>query len=230
MRAEALKWFFWRTLRQFNIDMRPVASGLTILEFIRVRNIDLVIDVGANAGQFGRLLRNMGYNADIVSFEPIRAPFEELNQQAKRDGRWAAHNLAIGDAAGTTEMHVGASTLLSSMLPLTQFGKDFSRAGAEGLMQDVTVARLDDVCREFFSRNSILKIDVQGFEKPALCGASELLTHLQGVQLELPVEHLYEDTWEMHEAIEFMLAKGFALAQVSAVNRLPTDSFRRFGV
>jgi hypothetical protein len=39
------------------------------IHFLRSRNIDLVIDVGANVGQYAESLRKAGYAGWIVSFE-----------------------------------------------------------------------------------------------------------------------------------------------------------------
>jgi len=38
--------------------------------------------VGANRGQFGTLLRGIGYTGWIISFEPIRASYEALKAVA----------------------------------------------------------------------------------------------------------------------------------------------------
>ena len=48
-------------------------------------DIDLVFDVGANAEQFARHLRETGYDRGIVSFEPMSAAFAQLNEAARQD-------------------------------------------------------------------------------------------------------------------------------------------------
>jgi hypothetical protein len=47
----------------WHFDKRPI-------DFIRSRNVDLVVDVGGNTGQYAESLRNDGYAGWIVSFEP----------------------------------------------------------------------------------------------------------------------------------------------------------------
>jgi hypothetical protein len=67
------------------------------IDFLRSRNIDLVIDVGANVGQYAERLRKDAYTGWIVSFEPTAAAYEELAALANKDGRWKAINIALGD-------------------------------------------------------------------------------------------------------------------------------------
>ena len=48
---------------------------------------DLVIDCGANRGQFARECRLAGYRGAIRSLEPLPAPFTELSAKASCDRR-----------------------------------------------------------------------------------------------------------------------------------------------
>lgn len=62
-------------------------------------SIDLLIDCGANEGQFADRCRQLGYRGQIISFEPSAEPFGKLKNRAANDGRWTCFNLALGEAA-----------------------------------------------------------------------------------------------------------------------------------
>lgn len=55
-----------------------------LFDFLDTRSIDVVLDVGANIGQFGQSLRAGGYRGKIVSFEPVKAAFDVLSRRAAR--------------------------------------------------------------------------------------------------------------------------------------------------
>jgi hypothetical protein len=46
---------------------------------------------------------------------------------------------------------------------------------------------------------------------------------LKGILMELPIVHLYEGTWRLHEAIEYMSSAGFVPAQIAPVNYHSAD-------
>jgi hypothetical protein len=60
----------------------------TLHNFLRTRQIDLVVDGGANLGQFAESIRNKGYRGRIHSFEPVGYVFDALQERASNDVHW----------------------------------------------------------------------------------------------------------------------------------------------
>jgi hypothetical protein len=50
--------------------------------------IDLIIDVGANEGQFSEEIRVGGYSGRIISFEPTTEAHSRLLKRSQRDPLW----------------------------------------------------------------------------------------------------------------------------------------------
>lgn len=44
-----------------------------IKQVFHEKKIDCMLDVGANAGQYGKFLRDSGFDGWIVSFEPVKS-------------------------------------------------------------------------------------------------------------------------------------------------------------
>ena len=52
-------------------------------------SVDCVFDVGANRGQYARMLRSkVGFQGDIISFEPVPELVNELEQISASDPHW----------------------------------------------------------------------------------------------------------------------------------------------
>jgi len=192
------------------------------VDFLASRDVALVLDVGANTGQYARSLRAHGYKGRIHSFEPIKAVYDTLAQSAARDPLWQVSNCAVGAAPGSAEINVSDFTVFSSIRPATALSADFDSKAAVVRVETVTVVTLDDVV-DASARGVFLKIDTQGYEREVLAGAVSLLQHCVGLQLELPVEHLYENVWSFTEALQYVEDLGFVPAQFRMVNPLHDD-------
>lgn len=189
-----------------------------VVDFLASREIDLVFDVGANYGQYGRWLRERGYRGRIVSFEPIAEVFAELEGHAAADPLWQAHRCGLGAASGEAVINVSRSTDFSSILPTRQAADTFSVEANVARTETIAIRTLDEMAADLDLSRSFLKIDTQGFEPEVLAGARDVLPRLRGVQMELPVIHLYEGGWTMSEALDTMRGHGFVLSLTSVVN------------
>ena len=188
-----------------------------LIDFIENREIDLVIDVGANVGQFGESLRTNGYKGKIVSFEPIEAAFKILSQKAAKDRNWEVHHCGLGATKGEAAIHVSELTVFSSILDLTKIASLHDKRIAVQRTEMIKIETLDDVTANL-QGEILLKIDTQGYEKQVIEGGRQLITRVKGILMELPVIHVYEGEWQFHEAAKFMADAGFVPAQIQPVN------------
>jgi FkbM family methyltransferase len=101
-------------LRRAGLDVSRRRPNL--IDFLQNRSIECVLDVGANAGQFGRWLRNHGYAGRIISYEPVSSAYKLLNREVRGDSLWETKNIAIGNHCGAATINVGSNTALSSFL------------------------------------------------------------------------------------------------------------------
>jgi FkbM family methyltransferase len=188
-----------------------------LIDFIEDREIDLVIDVGANVGQFGQSLRAGGYHGRIVSFEPIEAAFQELSKKAAADSRWEAHHCGLGATHGEAVIHVSELSVCSSILDLTSVASLHDSRVAVTRTEKIEIRTLDEVAADL-SGKILLKIDTQGYEKQVLEGGPQTIARVKGILMELPIIHVYEGEWHFHEAAKYMADLGFVPAQIQPVN------------
>jgi FkbM family methyltransferase len=188
-----------------------------LIDFIEDREIDVVVDVGANIGQFGESLRAGGYRGQIVSFEPVEAAFQALLKKATADSKWEVHHCGLGATRGEAVIHVSGLTVFSSILNLTSSASLHDSRIAVERTETIKIETLDEVAAGL-SGNILLKIDTQGYEKQVIEGGPQTVARVKGILMELPVIHVYEGEWQFHEAAKFMADAGFVLAQIQPVN------------
>lgn len=80
----------------------------------------------------------------------------------------------------------------------------------------VRVARLDQVLPPRLEPGQIvhLKVDVQGFERAVLDGASGVLQHISTLRLEASVRPVYDGELKMTALIDFVDDLGFTLIEI----------------
>jgi FkbM family methyltransferase len=188
---------------------RPLQAQLVaVLERFEV---GVVLDVGANAGQYGSVLREWGYTGRIVSFEPQAEAHRLLTERADDDARWrVAPPMALGDRDGEVEIEVSAESDMSSILPQTELLRRISPSSRVIGCERVPIRRLDGLAEEYLKSDegAFLKIDTQGFEAEVLAGARQLLPRLRGVQLELSLVRCYEGEHDFRELIDALADAG----------------------
>jgi len=206
-----------RLARRLGYDLTPRAKArplqaqlIAVLERFAV---SCVIDVGANAGQYGAALREWGYGGRIVSFEPQPEAHRRLAQRAARDPRWrVAPRMALGERDGEVELAISAESDMSSLLPQSALLQRISPSSRIVGRERVRIARLDDVIEDYLEpgERPFLKIDTQGYEAQVLAGARGLLARLAGIQLEMPLVRCYEGERDFRNLIEDLAAAGFS--------------------
>jgi FkbM family methyltransferase len=187
----------------------PNAQLVAVLAHFR---ITCVLDVGANVGQYGAMLRAWGYPGRIVSFEPQAGAHGALERRAAADPAWqVAPAMALGGRAGAIELEVSAESDMSSILPQSALLRQVSPSSAVVRKETVPLCRLDEVAAPYLRPDDrvFLKVDAQGYEAEVLAGAGRLLERLAGIQLEMSLVPLYEGERAFRATLDDLAALGF---------------------
>ncbi len=175
--------------------------------------VDLVIDVGANEGQYVRGLRESGYRGPVVSIEPLSSAFSVLSEVSSRDPEWHVVRTAVGPEHGRMEINIAGNGASSSFLPMLDRHVKAAPSSATIGRESVDVVPLDRPVESYVAKCSaaLLKVDVQGFEAEVLKGAGETLDRdeVVGVELELSLVPLYENQPLWGEVADQIRGYGF---------------------
>jgi FkbM family methyltransferase len=184
--------------------------------------VDVVIDVGANYGQYRALLRKIGFAGRIVSFEPVARPFQHCAAMATEDPGWHVQRLALGRRAQRRRIKVGSSEDFSSFRGLSRYGATTFDELSLSAMQRVDVRTLDSVWDELIGGDAqrvFLKTDTQGWDIQVYRGARRHLRGVIGTQCEVAVQRLYRRMPSYHRTLAFLERRGFALTGMYPVWR-----------
>lgn len=164
-------WIDNRLFAGAEFEHQQIAAAMSE---IRARNLDLVVDIGANIGLYTVLLGKMPQIKAVVAFEPVRRNYAQLMGNVFINGIAAkvdAHRLALGASPGTATIHIDPRSTGVSRLDLTTTNRA-SDAFAD--QETITIAMFDDLC-DFQGRRAFVKIDVEGGAVGVLNGMGKFL-------------------------------------------------------
>jgi FkbM family methyltransferase len=176
------------------------------------RKIDLILDVGANLGQFAQQVRALGYTGRIVSFEPQREAHAQLVAAAKSQPNWQiAERCAIGAAPGSLTLNLAGNSVSSSLLPMSSAHLQAAPESAYTGTEQVPVYPLTHFAALLEgAQHILLKSDTQGYEHHVLQGAEPLLPRIEGLLLELLPGPLYEGQPDFFDMMNQVQQWGYA--------------------
>lgn len=179
-------------------------------------NIDILFDVGANTGQYGLSMRELGYTRRIVSFEPLSGVFSQLKNVAAQDGVWDAFNFGLGDFDGEAEINIAGNTASSSLLNMLPRHSDAAPESAYVGTEKITVKKLDAIFTDLLgnAKRPFMKIDTQGYTKPVLDGAARSLDSIRGMQVEIALTPLYAGEVLLPDMVRLLNDRGFRLMSI----------------
>jgi FkbM family methyltransferase len=226
----ALKKAIHRTLnrwgwvvQRYQPSTNPNAMLAHMLQSLRV---DLVLDVGANQGQFASGLRQAGYQGRMLSFEPLREAHELLERAAGEDSLWTAiPRCAVGAEAGMVNMNVSENSYSSSILAMHDNLKASAPAARFIAQETAPMLTLDEMVAPHVKNGErcLLKIDTQGYEWEVLNGASATMENVVAICIETSLVPLYKGQRLWLDYIERLVDGGFVVWDIHSAFAAPTN-------
>lgn len=180
-------------------------------------------DIGANIGQHALFMA--GHADEVQAFEPLATVSSRLRQHIKLNdiGNITLHEIGLSDNNGALPFYapVGSNQGVGS------FAAESLARGNEPV-GELRVARADDYIREHgLPPPSLIKLDVEGFEKRALAGLAETLRAHRPV-LVLEVSYGEAESLRSREDLLALLPDNYELL-VFATRKVDGRTDRRRG-
>ena len=207
---------------RFSFDNRfqPVLLPVHLLEISEIinsadaGNIDRVMDVGANVGQFARALIEFNKDASIVSFEPNPTIFGLLHSNSAQFDNWQVFNVGFAEESTERKLHY-----VESKSGQGSIYKENARLNLspDAVVSFVTVELVKPSAQWLRERHipieyDLLKIDVEGYESKLLPGLADIsfrflyveigMNRVGTASLEAFIE-LCENTWNAQFRVVF---------------------------
>jgi FkbM family methyltransferase len=166
------------------------------------------VDLGAHIGYYTLLAaRAVGPSGRVFAFEPTRGTFEILRRNVELNGYGAVVTLvqhAVCERSGPVTMFLDAATSVSAKM----FQVDATQP-----CESVEAVSLDEYFAGFgWPSVHIVKLDIEGAERPAIDGMAELLRRNEKIRLivELNRANLRGTATPLEELVDTLLKRGFS--------------------
>ena len=158
------------------------------LSYISCNTDGVVLDVGANYGQYSLAAANIGRYGTvnrILAFEPDSVPYKCLYESIQINGFTSFFSVIqtiIGDSAGMGDLLKSCSSSLSNRTFITK-SQALASIGSS-VSERCRIASIDELLTEngisTQGRRFFIKVDIEGNEPKAFRGASKLLDKCLG--------------------------------------------------
>lgn len=205
---------------------------------LRAHDVNCVLDVGANNGQFGGLVRSLGYKGRIVSFEPSPTELPALQAATAHDDKWKVRPVGLAAKPGEAELYLHPASVFNSLhtaLPddeLPEVDRELAKLFRRSGENDTVSVKLSTLALEYPEAVAglpdprvLLKSDTQGHDLEVIEGAEGVMSQVAAVLVELSAQAIYEDQPRMTRIIDVLQDEGFAAVAFQPVARL-ADNLR----
>lgn len=178
------------------------------------RDVDLraglVLDVGANAGDWTAALLRLVPAARVLALEPAPDMADHLRRRFASDARVDVVPVAVSDKCGSADLHVTAHSHNTSLQQPRDMNRDY---GVESGWEEVGLVTVETSTLDALVGDrdeiSVVKIDVQGAEAQVLRGATTTLRRARAVIIEVNERSHYEGDAAPAEIDSAMRALGY---------------------
>lgn len=180
--------------------------------FNRIKNIQTIIDVGSNRGQFALSASYFFPGSQIICFEPLKSAFCCLEKVFKNKTNLTLFNFAIGNEQKETEINISNKEDSSSILEITQKQETIFPNTQKISSEIVKLTTIEKVIQnKDLNSDVLMKIDVQGYELEVLHGSKGLLSKLKYIYVESSFVEFYKQQPKISDILKFLLGNNFKL-------------------
>lgn len=179
------------------------------------QNVGTVLDIGANRGDWAGAVMEFCAPRSVLCFEPDPRLVVGLKDRFADRSNVRVIQAAVGATQSTGVLNLSEHPAFNSLLPTSiQMPEWYSATSLAKGTVDIEILSLDSVTHDM-DRISILKIDVQGFERQVILGGTRTLKKTDFVLIEANFQRHYEGESSFFELDTLLQDVGFLVANIS---------------
>ena len=201
-----------------------------ILNFLKDKNIKIIIDIGSHKGEFLRKVKSITTVKRTYSVEPQKKIFNLLKKQIDNKCSFA-HNLAISKKRGIAKLKINDFTMTSTFSKVNKKSmyfkiKNLIFANKQNRYEIVKTETLDQyIDRTKLKKIHLLKIDTEGHELTVVKSGPKTLKKVQYLLIEFRKNDMYLNysSLKLHNFLRkknFSLLKSFKFAFFGIEDRI----------
>ncbi len=205
---------------------KGVAANIELLPLIKkIKNINTLIDVGSNKGQFVLLCIKFFPNLLIYSFEPIKEALIKQKNLLSFKNNIYFYNTGIGNKNKIINFFITNRADSSSFLTINK-SKNYNKNYYVKEKRKIKIQKLDQILNnKKLIKPVLIKIDVQGFELEVLKGSKKILPNIDYLLLEVSKNQMYNKQAIELEIINFLKNEKFRIMESSKWKKINNTEF-----
>lgn len=178
--------FLNRRIKNVSYDINSNGEKALALEILSSQKQPVVFDIGANVGDWSRMVRDINPNALLYCFEVSQKTFKELSEGDWIDDKVRLYDFGLSDKDENIKIKSFANNKLTSAINFPHSGPfewiDAQVKNGDSFVQQVGIEKID-----------LMKIDVEGLEPAVLRGFSGMLSRksISVIQFEYGKANIY---------------------------------------
>ena len=204
---------FYRKLNNVNFDFNSNGE-LRVLDVLSKYQLKIVFDVGANIGEWSRLLLSRFNQNDVIriyAFEIVPETFSNLQINISGYTNIRAINIGLSDKSEELKINIGNNSVTATACKID--GMPFHNQFYKNVIVCKTMTGIQFLQENNISHIDFLKIDVEGMDLKVIKGFADDLKKVRVIQFEYGVFNISSHDL-LIDFYNYFLEKGFVVGKI----------------
>lgn len=193
----------------------------------KIKNNNIVFDVGANIGEWSQFTINNFPNVIIHAFEPIPEIYKLLEKNMAKYKNIILNNVALFNDNKSTKFYYYVNISKMSSIFRRRHEVEINIIKSKPKIINVPTILLDDYCKyKNINKIDYLKIDTEGAEFPILIGSKNMIStrKIKKIQFEYG-ECFLDGGTKLENVFKLLLNNGYKIFRITKTDLIPIPEF-----